>query len=104
MDRQPFLPELTQAGSFLFTEGNDDGAKFVQVTPGRYAPLHSYQNTSAAPFVRKACECGELNPDAACVGATSALTSPFVAQQTRGAAWEFASPFEIVTTEPKVGW
>lgn len=97
MDRHPFLPPLNPtAGSFLFPEADDQGVKFVQVTSGRYAPLHSYQNSDASPFVSLACDCGALNPDATCVTRGSDLSRPFIFDATLGAQWNFKRPFEVL--------
>ena len=96
MDGHPFLlPVDPSGGSFLFAEADDQGAKYVQVNPGGYAPLNSYQNTAAAPFFRAACDCGSLNPDATCVSRGSDLTHPFNPQVGTGSELQFRWPFEL---------
>jgi hypothetical protein len=98
MNASPFLPPLSQPGVSLFTEANDLGAKFVEVTEAGYATLNAYQNTAASPyFGAVACAIGgAVNPDAQCLRAGSPLSSPFVTHVTKGIEWEFASPFELL--------
>jgi hypothetical protein len=95
MNTQPWLSAFTQPGQKAFTEGTDDGSKYVQVIKESFAPLHSYSNAVATPFISSlSCACGAKNPDGVCVRGKEMPGAPF--WQPNSALTFQMEPYELI--------
>jgi hypothetical protein len=95
MEVHPWLPPFTTVGQIGFLEATDSGSKYVEVTKEPYAPLHSYNNASAGPFISSmACACGSKTVDNVCTAGRAMPAGPFWPPTSR---MRFQSePFELI--------
>ena len=100
MEVHPWLPPFTTSGQIGFSEGTNQGSKYVEILKDTFAPLHSYNNACANPFKSSlACECGSKTVDGVCAVGKTIPSGPYW-QPTFRPRFQM-EPYELIPPKQK---